>query len=59
MKTVAEYRAYAAECRRLAAKLLRLEDAHSLDAIARAWDQLADEREARLLKQIDGDPVID
>jgi hypothetical protein len=59
MKTVAEYRTYAAECRRLAARLLRLEDKQALETIAQAWDNLADEREARLLKQIDGDTFID
>jgi len=59
MKTVAEYREYAAECRRLAGRLLRLEDKQALESIAQAWDNLADEREARLLKQIDGDPLID
>ena len=39
--------------------MLRLEDKQALESIAQAWDNLADEREARLLKQIDGDPLID
>lgn len=51
MKTVAEYRAFAEECRRLMAKLPLSEDKQSLEKLARAWDNLADEREARLLKQ--------
>ena len=53
MKTVAEYRLYAKECRRLAANTARPEDKQALETIARAWDQVADEREALLLKQID------
>jgi hypothetical protein len=59
MKTVAEYRAYAAESRRLVASVSRPEDKQALEKLARAWDHLADEREARLLKQIDGDTSID
>ena len=59
MKTVAEYRAYATECRKLIASVTRLEDKRTLESIARAWDNLADEREARLLKQIDGETLID
>jgi hypothetical protein len=58
MKTVAEYRAYATESRRLVASVPRPEDKQALEKLARAWDNLADEREARLLKQIDGDTLI-
>jgi alpha-D-ribose 1-methylphosphonate 5-triphosphate synthase subunit PhnH len=58
MKTVAEYRAYAAVCRRLMARVSRPEDKQALETVARAWEQLADEREDRLLKQIDGDTLI-
>ena len=54
MKTVAEYRLYAEECRRLASKTTRPQDKQALETIARAWDQVADEREAQLLRQIDG-----
>jgi hypothetical protein len=57
MKTVAEYRAYAAVCRRLMARVSRPEDKQALETVARAWEQLADEREDRLLKQIDGDTI--
>jgi hypothetical protein len=53
VKTVAEYRLYAEECRKLAAKLAAAADKQALEAIARAWDRVADEREAQLLKQID------
>ncbi len=59
MKTVAEYRAYAAESRRLVTSVSRPEDKQALERLARAWDDIADEREARLLKQIDGDTLID
>jgi hypothetical protein len=59
MKTVAEYRMYAEECRKLSAKIVRPEDQQALETIARAWDRIANEREARLLKQIDGDVLID
>ena len=59
MKTVAEYRAYAAESRRLTASVSRPEDKQALETVARAWEHLADEREDRLLKQIDGDTLID
>jgi len=59
MKTVAEYRAYAVECRRLMASVSRPEDKTALETVARAWDNLADEREARLLKQIDGETLLD
>jgi hypothetical protein len=32
----------------------RPEDKQALETIARAWDRIADEREARLLKEVDG-----
>jgi hypothetical protein len=47
VKTVAEYRLYAEDCRRLAAKTARPQDKQALETIARAWDQVADEREDR------------
>ena len=49
MKTVAEYRSYAEECRKLAAR--RPDDKEALESIARAWDKIADQREAMLSKQ--------
>ena len=54
MKTVAEYRMYAEGCRKLAAKVERPEDKQALELMARAWELVANEREAVLLKQIDG-----
>lgn len=53
MKTVAEYRLYADECRKLAANAARPQDKQTLEAIGRAWDRVAEEREAQLLKGID------
>jgi hypothetical protein len=47
LKTVAEYRELAAECRKLAAKLSNPEDRRALESIASAWDTVANEREAR------------
>jgi hypothetical protein len=41
------------------ARVSRPEDKQALETVARAWEQLADEREDRLLKQIDGDTLID
>jgi hypothetical protein len=39
------------------ARVSRPEDKQALETVARAWEQLADEREDRLLKQIDGDTI--
>ncbi len=44
---------YAEECRKLAARTARSEDKQALEVIARAWERIANEREALLLKQID------
>jgi hypothetical protein len=50
MKTVAEYRAYADQCRKLAAKVAtQPEDKEALQYIARQWDLVANEREVHLL----------
>jgi hypothetical protein len=59
MKTVAEYRLYAEECRKLAAKMAAAEDKQALETIARAWDRVANEREATLLKQVDRGSGLD
>ena len=48
----------AAECRRLVASVSRPEEKQALETLARAWDRIADERKARLLKQIDDDTLI-
>jgi hypothetical protein len=47
MKSVAEYRELAEECRELAAKLSNPEDKRALEQIASAWDTIADKREAQ------------
>jgi hypothetical protein len=47
MKSVAEYRDLAEECRKLAAKLPDPKDKRALKQIATAWDTVATEREAR------------
>jgi hypothetical protein len=47
VNTAAEYRLYAEECRKLAAKTTRLQDKQALETIARAWDGVANEREAQ------------
>jgi hypothetical protein len=47
MKSVAEYRELADECRKLAAKLSNPKDKKSLELIATAWEAVANEREAR------------
>jgi hypothetical protein len=52
MKTVAEYRKFAEECRQLAAKLRAPDDKHAVLLMATAWDKVANEREA-LLKRTD------
>ena len=51
MKTIAEYSLYAEECRRLAAKTARPEDKQTLETVALAWERVADEWEAQLVKQ--------
>jgi len=52
MRTVGEYRVYAEECKKLVEKVPRPEDKQSLEAMARAWERLANEREAMLLKEV-------
>ncbi len=48
MRTVAEYRKFAAETRELAAKLTDPRDKRALELMAAAWDKVAREREAAL-----------
>jgi hypothetical protein len=48
MRTVAEYRQFAADCRKLAAKLTDPRDKRATELMAGAWDKVADEREASL-----------
>jgi hypothetical protein len=59
LKPVAEYRLYAEECRKLAARVPRPDDKQALEAMARAWETVANEREAMLLKQVDGGSGLD
>jgi len=44
-------RGIAAECRRLVASVSRPEEKQELETLARAWDRIADKREARLLNR--------
>jgi hypothetical protein len=53
MKTVAEYRVFAKICRELASKLADPKDKQALDLMARAWENVADQREANLIAQIE------
>lgn len=50
MKTVAEYREFAAKCRELAARMTDPQDRRALELQASAWDKVADAREAALRK---------
>jgi hypothetical protein len=53
MELVAKYRLYADRCRVLAGKMRSLQFKRTLDAMAREWEAVASEREAKLLEQID------
>ena len=44
-------RGIAAECRRFVASVSRPEEKQELETLARAWDRIADKREARLLNR--------
>jgi hypothetical protein len=48
MKTVAEYRKFAEDCRALAAKLIDPQDKRAVELMAAAWNKVANEREAML-----------
>jgi hypothetical protein len=48
MKTVAEYREFAAKCREVAARIDDPQDRRALELQASAWEKLANEREAKL-----------
>jgi hypothetical protein len=45
MKTVAEYRQFAASCRELAAKITDPKDKYAVELMADAWDKVAHDRE--------------
>jgi hypothetical protein len=57
MKTVAEYRQFAEECRQLAAKLRAPDDKRAVLLMATAWDKVANEREAQLKKTDEPEPA--
>jgi hypothetical protein len=48
MRTVAEYRKYADDCRALAAKLANPDDKRAVLLMATAWEKVANERERQL-----------
>jgi hypothetical protein len=48
MKTVAEYREFAAKCREMAARTSNPADRLALELQATAWEKVAAEREAAL-----------
>ena len=50
MKTVAEYREFAAKCRKIAARVTDPADRKALELQASAWDKVANAREAALEK---------
>ena len=51
MKTVAEYREHAQECRRLAQSIASAENKVTLLSMAETWENLAAERENRIAKE--------
>ena len=56
MKTVAEYRDFAAKCREMAVRMTDPQDRPALELQASAWEKVADAREAAL--QRDEPPEI-
>jgi hypothetical protein len=57
MKTVAEYRKFAEDCRELAAKLRDPNDKRALLLMADGWEKVANERAERLKNTGEPDPV--
>jgi hypothetical protein len=51
MRTVAEYRQFAKDCRTLAATLTNPTDKHGMELMATAWDKVANQREAMILAE--------
>ncbi len=51
MKTVAEYREFAAKCHELAAKLTNPNDKRATELMASAWEKAAKLRAAQLKKR--------
>jgi hypothetical protein len=48
MRTVAEFRKHAEECRELAKRLTREDDKAAMELMAKAWEKAADARERDL-----------
>jgi len=48
MRTVAEFRKPAEECRMLAKKLTREDDKKAMELMANAWEKVANDREREL-----------
>jgi hypothetical protein len=48
MRTVAEFRKHAEECRGMAAKLSREDDKRAMELMAKAWEKVANDREREL-----------
>lgn len=48
MKTVAEYRQFAAACREMASKITDPKDKHAVELMAEAWEKVANDREEAL-----------
>jgi hypothetical protein len=54
MKTVAEYREFAVQCRELAAKIAYPKDKYATELMAEAWDKIANARETAINGGRDG-----
>jgi hypothetical protein len=50
---------HAKQCRALAAQTRSLESKQALEAMAREWESIASQREARLLEEIDRRTEVD
>jgi hypothetical protein len=48
MRTVAEFRKHAEECREMAKKLSREDDKKAMELMAAAWEKVANDRERDL-----------
>jgi hypothetical protein len=57
MRTVAEYRKFAMECRELAAKLKDPRDKRALELMAAGWEKVALEREVALQANMPPGPL--
>ena len=53
MKTVAEYRQFAASCRELADKITDPKDKLAVELMAETWEKIANDRETALKRGLD------